>query len=781
MKTFLPHYPLPATRFVTTGLFGALLLTVAALIIVLSASDLSAQSGSLNVTSVTTQSNDRKTTVSINGDGPLDRTQTWRDSEGFHVILPNAAASEGVRSQKGVKIRRVGGSVEIIVQTRPGTAVNVEENGNNLILSVDGKLDNRPTPDPHETASQGSYSSYQRDTSSLPYQPSFTPRNSESTGLPTVGRDGFVENPLNEQTSSEPGTETPVIDDKQSLVEQEEGLLASVFSGTSVLIVVSLGLFGMLVSRKLQSRAARPNHWEPVSESGKEPVSEGSANAREQKQSTALVRSGGKEQREHAVRLPVSTPASLFGAYRIDQEVSKLISGQAHRMDVLCSRAPDDRRAILTSLLKAVSSSGFEEPEQNRARGALEEYGFVARECAALLMSTDPFERTSAARSLGEIKSAAALPFLLEGLYDGESIVRNQAVISIGELRSPAAIGALLDMARRHPDVPSSLVSRALSACSVEGLDFFDADQPEQSLLSATGPLELAHEMTQLDPVENVEELPESTDDEGFVLALERCASENAEERGEGAKELSQFAVQTAVVTLSELARCDAEPNVRVLAISGLAAINHQSVFPAILIGMADEAREVRAAAARSLTRLNFDRSDAYARVMECGDAQLLADVARACINAGIVSQNINRLTSNDRRHTYETFAVFCLLAKAGRTEPIVEAIISHEDIQVRLMSVHLFANTGAEGVVDQLQQLAINDDVPEDVKTAVLEALYKHEQHQPEDEEKPETFWVSNDAEAVTTDAPEDDAAATEDMAPREVETENVFDERDF
>ena len=181
--------------------------------------------------------------------------------------------------------------------------------------------------------------------------------------------------------------------------------------------------------------------------------------------------------------MPVAGPTTLYGAYRIDQEVGKLVLGQPHRMDVLASRAMDDRRAIETSLIKGVNSPDLDESARRRAREALEEYGFVARQCATLLLAPDAFERTSAARCLGEIKSEAALPFLLEGLYDSESIVRNQAVVSIGELKLPSAIGALLDMARTHPDVPSALLSRTLSACSVEGLDFFDAVIPEPSQL----------------------------------------------------------------------------------------------------------------------------------------------------------------------------------------------------------------------------------------------------------------------------------------------------------
>src|SRR6185369_6888865 len=41
--------------------------------------------------------------------------------------------------------------------------------------------------------------------------------------------------------------------------------------------------------------------------------------------------------------------ASIFGAYRIDQEVNNLIAGRAHRMDVMASRASEDRRAIEAS------------------------------------------------------------------------------------------------------------------------------------------------------------------------------------------------------------------------------------------------------------------------------------------------------------------------------------------------------------------------------------------------------------------------------------------------
>ena len=313
----------------------------------------------------------------------------------------------------------------------------------------------------------------------------------------------------------------------------------------------------------------------------------------------------------------------------------------------------------------------------------LEEYGFVARQSALLLLAPDPYDRTSAAKMLGDFKSPASLPFLLEALYDHESIVRNQAVLSIGELKLPSAIGALLDISRRHPDVPGSLLTRALTACSVEGLDFFDSPMPEPGMLS--GHETLAHEFTQLEPASAVEDLPDIADDERLTAALSKLESADIAERSEAIKIAAQFAVRSSVSALGKVARLDQQASIRALAISSLASINHESVFPAVLIGMADESREVRAAAARSLSRLSFDRADAYVRVMETHDSEALRDVAQACIKAGIVSQGIDRLASSDRRQVYEAFSIVSLLAKANMIEPILDAIANHPNMDLRL------------------------------------------------------------------------------------------------
>ena len=84
----------------------------------------------------------------------------------------------------------------------------------------------------------------------------------------------------------------------------------------------------------------------------------------------------------------------------------------------------------------------------------------MARQCASLLLSHNAYDRASSARALGEVGSKASLPFLLEALYDTELIVRTEAVTSLGTLKMPSAIGALLDMARRHPEMSCRAVEQ---------------------------------------------------------------------------------------------------------------------------------------------------------------------------------------------------------------------------------------------------------------------------------------------------------------------------------
>lgn len=785
--------------------------------------------GQNRVWNVSAQPAGSGTMVSIAADSPLARTQNWQDGEGYHLVLPDTVAADSLKTIHGVKVRRVGTALEVLFQTKPGSNVNVQAEGNEITLVVDRKLE-APTLE-HESRSEAKSSN---DAKPSEYrQPVEDPNNakqSRSDSAPLkfsspvddlapkpqaqsgeIAQTASNWNPPIGPTSALPAqtlpnrdaSTTPQAGEEVSVQPEDEGALASIFSATSVFVVIALGLFGLLVSRKLRSRQALTQASESALSEDAEWVENQTLEGRIRvpreapAPGEALVKSNGAAvangpSRQSSVRMSVAGPTTLYGAYRIDQEVGKLILGQPHRMDVLASRATDDRRAIETSLTKGVNVPDLDESARRRAREALEEYGFVARQCATLLLAPDPFERTSAARSLGEIKSEAALPFLLESLYDSESIVRNQAVLSIGELKLPSAIGALLDIARTHPDVPSALLSRTLSACSVEGLDFFDAMPIEPAQLGMGSDVSVIDQITHLEPASSVEELPEGSDDEQLAHSLSLLGSVDAQERAEGLKALGQFRVKSSVEAITRLARHDSEPNLRAMAIFSLGSIDHESVFAAILIGMADDSREVRAAAARALNRLSFDRADAYVRVIETSDEETICNVAKACIQAGIVSQNVDRLASSDYRQTYEAFSLICLLAKANMNDPILNAIADHPNMDVRLKAVHLLAATGQPGIFEHLRQLAVRDGVREEVKTALLEAMYKLDQEAKRKEketveaseadsepqlETPEAETVQTDAEAGFAFAFEP-ASETDQQPNAEVEVQQDLDD---
>ncbi len=420
---------------------------------------------------------------------------------------------------------------------------------------------------------------------------------------------------------------------------------------------------------------------------------------------------------------------SVYGAYQIDQEVGKLTLGKPHRMDVMASRSADDRRAIEASLVKALDSWDNNADARRRAQEALEEYGFVARQSAMMLMGRDAWERSSAARTLGLIGSQSSLMFLIEALHDSDSVVRNQAVASLGELKMPAAIGALLDIARRHPDIPASLLSETLSACSVESLGYLDASSSEPPLLADGSP---SGDPSEMGSFLAFEDLPEGGEDEALTDALSRLASPDEQERAQVVRELASHPVRRSVAALSSVAVSDPESGIRSAAVSALGLIDHESVLATILIALADGSREVRAAAARTLSGFSFDRADAYVRVMETADAETLQNVARACITTGIVAQAVDRLASEDRHQAYEAFSLLSLMAKANETQPILDAIQSHKDDEVRLSAIRVLNVAAQPDLAPTLRSMASGEGLTENVRTAILEVLYKLDQDQP-------------------------------------------------
>jgi HEAT repeat protein len=767
--------------------------------------------GPVNVTGVSSRKTGDGAVVTVSADAPLTRTQTWQDEEGFHLTLPGAAPGQLKGLPRGVIVRNLGKSLEVVVAVKPGSGVTVDPRFNRLNLIVRGSVDTTqgdaqlapPTRKPRAEEAAESQSDYAppvrlprerrslADSASIDSSPAreqdFAPRQSLSSSEPVFKDKANADAPGMANPAASPVAGAPQVSAspattaQQQLVpatdegiapvgqsnaptvvpvasgEEEGGLFSYLFSVTGVLILLLIcGAALVLVRRR---RAAQ--ELVEVTEDKKVKVEEEDLIEVVSTESLAVVEERPKKERRKMFRRksdksPVNVNASdnlesesrpeaasiekraalpvqpaLYGAYRVDQEVGKLVLGQPHRLDVLSSRAPDDRRAIETSLLKALNSEESGDDGRRRARQALEEYGFVARQCASLLLSHNAYDRASSARALGEVNSQSSLPFLLEALYDTEGIVRAEAVSSLGSLKMPSAIGALIDMARRYPEMPSALVSRALSACSLECLDFFDTTISDRPLLEAGDDSDHMGEVTHLDPAARVEDLPEWFEDENLAEALAHLQETDVEARASAVRRLAQFQVQRSVEALTVIAEEDPEPMVRAAAVTSLGEIEHESVFAPVIMAFADEAREVRAAAARSLSRMNFDRGEAYVRLIETAQAETLRKVAQSCTKAGMVTQAIDRLISEDRRLAYEAFSLLSLLAKSGETQPLAEAISNHPEVNVRLALVRLIGTSSHPEAATMLRHLAVREGLPEKVRSALLEVVYKMDQTQ--------------------------------------------------
>ncbi len=117
---------------------------------------------------------------------------------------------------------------------------------------------------------------------------------------------------------------------------------------------------------------------------------------------------------------------------------------------------------------------------------------------------------------------------------------------------------------------------------------------------------------------------------------------------------------------------------------------------------------------------------------METADPDTLRNVAKACVKTGIVAQAVDRLTSEDRHQAYEAFSLFSLLARAHETQPILDTIQNHKDDEVRLCAVRVLNVAAQSDLAPALREMVSGELLPENVRTAILEVLYKLDQDQP-------------------------------------------------
>ncbi len=213
------------------------------------------------------------------------------------------------------------------------------------------------------------------------------------------------------------------------------------------------------------------------------------------------------------------------------------------------------------------------------------------------------------------------------------------------------------------------------------------------------------------------------SNDEALLSAIEQTQDEYEEDeeiRDLAIRILMAFRTRNSIESLSQIAIYDLSSSLRSKAVSVLADFDHESVFETILLGCADPTREVRAAAARGLSRLSFDRTSAWSRIIETNEEGRMRQAARAAIEGGFAERSLDRLVNRDAKYVTEAFVLIALIIKSGEVDLIIEALKSHRDMNVRFAILHIFKVVRDNKVLSHLYHLIELADLPTELKAEI-------------------------------------------------------------
>jgi hypothetical protein len=235
---------------------------------------------------------------------------------------------------------------------------------------------------------------------------------------------------------------------------------------------------------------------------------------------------------------------------------------------------------------------------------------------------------------------------------------------------------------------------------------------------------------TMLAPAREFEPLPLSNDP-ALLSAVEQTHEEYEDDeavREIALRILAAFKARNSVDALYQLALYDLSSNLRSKAVTVLTDFDHETVFEAILLACADPTREVRAAAARGLFRLNFDRAGAWTRIVETKDDFRMSHAARAAVESGIVLKSFDRLVHEDMKISYEAFCLVALLIKSGEDDEIFKAIREHKDERVKFALLHVIKSIGDERSLTGLTRVYKENRCSKDVMDRVCDVVKSFE-----------------------------------------------------
>ncbi|HEX8070001.1 MAG TPA: HEAT repeat domain-containing protein [Pyrinomonadaceae bacterium] len=254
-------------------------------------------------------------------------------------------------------------------------------------------------------------------------------------------------------------------------------------------------------------------------------------------------------------------------------------------------------------------------------------------------------------------------------------------------------------------------------SAAAESQTFTDAPRAAESEATLVGePFGLAGEETAVEVAPVEAEAP--------VAPSARTADAAAAQE----KELARFGEDDlSIIPKAIQLRLESEDaSERAASVMALARLNTDEAFKQICAAFDDPAGEVRVAAARALYSLADDRADSFTRALRESQPERRRHIGAAISESGLADEAIANLTGESRDKTYDAFSLLFLMAKAGETAPLIHAIETHPDNEVRLAVVKLLALSGQHEILPSFRRLAVRGSLPTEVRSAVMEAIYQ-------------------------------------------------------
>lgn len=164
----------------------------------------------------------------------------------------------------------------------------------------------------------------------------------------------------------------------------------------------------------------------------------------------------------------------------------------------------------------------------------------------------------------------------------------------------------------------------------------------------------------------------------------------------------------------------------RAASVRALARLDTDEAFHQICAAFDDPAQEVRDAAARALHDSSDDRAESFTRALRESAPERRRSIGASLASSGLAEEAVSQLTGESRERTYDAFSLLFLMAKAGETAPLIRAVESHPESEVRLAVVKLLALSGQQEVLPSFKRLAVRGSLPNEVRSAVMEAIYQ-------------------------------------------------------